>query len=168
MVGKQIDANDPEAFIMLGVYYRYGKNGLSQDMNKAIELFLRAADLGSIRAQYFLGEIYCGNGLGDEGEIDMKKSIHYSQLSAIGGYDGSRHLLGCFEKYRWGNVERGMKHFMIAAKTGYDDSLKEVQEGYSSGHVTKDEFENTLRTYKDSVDEVKSDQRDDAGIYFRP
>ena len=61
-----------------------------------------------------------------------------------------------------------MKHFMIAAKTGYDDSLKEVQEGYSSGHVTKDEFENTFRAYKDSVDEVKSDQRDDAGKYFRP
>ena len=43
-----------------------------------------------------------------------------------------------------------MKHFMIAAKAGFDLSLKEVGEGYKRGHVTKDEYAQTLRAYKAS------------------
>ena len=52
-----------------------------------------------------------------------------------------------------------MKHFMIAANSGCDKSLKSVGEGYKEGLVTKDEYTMTLRAYKDSMDEMKSDQR---------
>ena len=33
-----------------------------------------------------------------------------------------------------------MKHFMISARAGYCDSLKEVGEGYKAGLVTKEEY----------------------------
>ena len=37
-----------------------------------------------------------------------------------------------------------------------------VQEGYVGGKVTKKDFEGTLRAYKDSADEMKSEQRTNA------
>ena len=58
--------------------------------------------------------------------------------------------------------KQAMKHFMIAANAGYEDSLKFVSEGYKTGWVTKDEYESTLRAHKDSLDEMKSGQRAEA------
>jgi len=34
-----------------------------------------------------------------------------------------------------------------------------VSEGYTDGHVTKDEYANTLRAHRASQDEMKSEQR---------
>ena len=55
-----------------------------------------------------------------------------------------------------------MKHFQIAARAGYQPSLDLVKEGYMAGHVTKDQYANTLREYQKSQDETKSDARDKA------
>ena len=51
---------------------------------------------------------------------------------------------------------------MIAARTGDKESLDTVKEGYVAGHVTKDEYANTLRGYQQSQDEMKSEVRDKA------
>ena len=51
---------------------------------------------------------------------------------------------------------------MIAARSGYDSSLKEVKEGFVNGWVAKHEFEQTLRAHKESKDEMKSEARDRA------
>jgi len=56
-------------------------------------------------------------------------------------------------------VGRAMKHFMIAAKSGLDDSLKNVGHGYKQKWVTKDEYASTLRAHQRSRDEMKSEQR---------
>lgn len=56
-------------------------------------------------------------------------------------------------------MNQAMKHFMIAAKAGCDDSLKMVGLGYKRGHVTKDEYASILRAHKNSRDEMKSQQR---------
>ena len=61
-----------------------------------------------------------------------------------------------------GNDDRAMKHYMISASAGDDDSLKAVQDGYRNGLVTKDNFEVTLRAHKKSQDEMKSEWRDKA------
>jgi hypothetical protein len=52
-----------------------------------------------------------------------------------------------------------MKHYMIAARGGLDNSLKKVGEGYKAGHVTKDEYARTLRAHKQATEEMKSEQR---------
>jgi hypothetical protein len=58
-------------------------------------------------------------------------------------------------------VGRAMEHFMIAAKSGLDDSLKSVGHGYKHKWVTKDEYASTLRlrAHQRSRDEMKSEQR---------
>mmetsp|Transcript_24358 Transcript_24358/g.52525 ORF Transcript_24358/g.52525 Transcript_24358/m.52525 type:complete len:94 (-) Transcript_24358:85-366(-) len=84
--------------------------------------------------------------------------MHHFGLAAMGGHETARHDLGMLEK-KLGKMNRAMKHFMIAASAGNDESLKMIGEGYKGGHVTKDEYEKTLHAYKDSEDEMKSDQR---------
>ena len=49
---------------------------------------------------------------------------------------------------------------MIAARAGYDDSLKGIRVCYLNGHVTKDDFGKALRAHKEAKDEMKSDQRE--------
>jgi hypothetical protein len=49
---------------------------------------------------------------------------------------------------------------MISANDGCDLSMKEVQEGYRRGFVTKDDYAETIRAYGNSIDQMKSDDRD--------
>jgi len=65
-------------------------------------------------------------------------------------------------EHQRGFIERAMKHYIIAAKSGYDDALKMVGKGYKTGYITKDEYAKTLRAHKASNDEMKSKQREKA------
>ena len=75
----------------------------------------------------------------------------------MGGDVDARYNLGSCEK------DAGVKHWMIAAGAGHDDSSKAIRQGVLERHATKDDFEKALRAHKyDTVDEIKSDQRDTA------
>lgn len=63
-----------------------------------------------------------------------------------------------------GRMNLAMKHFMMAARSGADNSLKQIGLGYKAGHVTKDDYASTLRAHKASQDEMKSEQRARAEI----
>ena len=73
----------------------------------------------------------------------------------------ARYTLGCVEGGA-GNLQRAMKHFILAAKAGYNKSLDSVKIGFMKGFVSKDEYEQTLRAYQKSHDEMKSEARDKA------
>ena len=75
----------------------------------------------------------------------------------------ARHNLGCIEGQA-GSMSRAVKHWMISAGAGYDDSLKFIRAAFMNGRATKDEFEKALRAHKEASDEMKSDQRDAAII----
>eukprot|EP00956_Cyclotella_meneghiniana_P022974 scaffold44066_cov23-Cyclotella_meneghiniana.AAC.1 len=150
--------NDPEAMVLLASYHRFGRNGLQLDQSKAFELFQRASELGCAAAHCHLGFLYR---LGNGAEVDKKKAVHHYQIAAIMGNIHARHNLGCSEREN-GNYHRAMKHFMIAAKCGFQKSLDFVKQGFIYGHVTKEELERTLRGYQAACDETRSEQRDKA------
>mmetsp|Transcript_676 Transcript_676/g.1560 ORF Transcript_676/g.1560 Transcript_676/m.1560 type:complete len:383 (-) Transcript_676:83-1231(-) len=155
---KRMAAGDAEAFNMLGCDYDDGVMGLPRDPRKALELWIRAGELGHEGANY---NVACAYYEGQGVERNAKKAVKYYQLAAMGGHEGSRWNLGNIE-YVAGNTARAMKHFVIAARAGDDDSMKRVGEGFAKGHVTKDEYEQTLGAHRDAQDEMKSDQRDRA------
>ena len=95
--------------------------------------------------------------------IDKKKARHYYELAAMNGSIKARHNLGATE-YNNGNYDRAFKHFIIAASAGNKPSLDNVKQGYMRGHVTKEEYANTLREYQKSQDEMTSDARDKAAV----
>ena len=155
-VKKRIELNDSNAFYELATWYYCGKNGLPQDIGKAFELWNRAAELGSVISHFYIALAYeDGEGV----EQDEGKAGHHFMLATMGGSEFARHSLGMKEG-ELGNHCRAMKHYMIAARCGYDDSLEQVGEGYKLGFVTKEEYASTLRAHRASQDEMKSDQRD--------
>ena len=155
---KRVEQDDPIATRHMGFMYRDGENGLLQNRAKALELWHRAGELGHAKSNFNTGFIY------DEGEgvgVDKEKAIHYYELAAIQGLPEARHSLGLLEK-KDGNMDRALKHYMIAAAFGYSDSLKQIKQLYTDGHATRDDYTNALRVYQAYLDEIKSVQRDTA------
>ena len=155
---KRVEVDDAEAIFTLGIYYRDGEYGFPQDYDKAFELFVRAGELGQAAGYNGIGYAY-ENGKGVE--IDMKKANQYYKLAAMRGSVISRYNLGVYEQCA-GNMNRALKHYMIAAESGEPDSLKKIQTLYTNGHTTKDDYAKALRAYQAYLAEIKSTQRDAA------
>ena len=156
---KRMEFGDTEAMYHIGYYHMYGDLGFPLNPEKAFELFIRAADLGHASANYQLGKAYfLGQG---PVERDVMKAIHYKKLAAMGGDLVARHSLGLIEA-GVGNMDKALKHYMIALKSGYKTSLDEVRSLYTKGRATKKDYENALRSWQAYLDEIRSDQRDEA------
>jgi predicted RNA-binding protein associated with RNAse of E/G family len=55
-----------------------------------------------------------------------------------------------------------MKHLVIAASLGDDDSIKLLMKAFRSGLVSKDDLASALRAHQAAVEETKSPQREAA------
>ena len=155
---KRIDRhNDAYAIDLLGTFYDRGYVK-HQNHAKALELWHRAGELGDSSAYY---RIACAYSMGRGVDVDMNKAIHYWKLCAMGGSILARHNLGVFEK-RDGNHHRALKHWMIAAEGGDHACVKKIQGHYREGHATKGDYQIALRAYQSFVDEIRSNQRDEA------
>ena len=97
-------------------------------------------------------------------EKDEKKANHYFKLAAIRGNVNARYNLGLDEEDAV-NMNRALKHYMIAAESGEPDSLKKIQKLYSNGHARKDDYAKALRAYQAYLVEIKSTQRDKAAAF---
>ena len=98
---------------------------------------------------------YHGEGV----EVDEKKAVNYYKLAAMGGSAAARFNLGN-DEWRAGNFDRALRHYMIAVRGGYAESLKWIKEMYSKGHATKDDYTKALQLYQEYLSEIKSVQRD--------
>ena len=155
---KRVEAGDAYATYDLGCCYRDGEDGYPQDFTKAFELFHRAAELGQNQAYCNIGHVYdCGRGV----EIDKEKANHYYELAAMGGNETARYNLGNDET-RAGNMNRAIKHYMIAVGSGHNNSLQTIQRLYSNRYATKEDYTKALQFYQAYLGEIKSEQRDEA------
>ncbi len=150
---KRVKANDPAALSEMGVdHYKEG------DYDIAIKYWTMAAELGDAHAHYQLGVMYWkGGGI----EKDKEKAVYHFEKAAIGGHAFSRHNLAYYEE-RIGNMERAVKHFIINANLGCEDSMKMLWKHYSRGNISKEDLEATLRTHQAAIDEMKSPEREAA------
>ena len=160
---RRIKMNDYIAIYNRGCDYASGDRGLSQDYAKALEFWHQAGELGSARSYFNIGLYYYRN-RGDKVEEDKKKTIHYYELAAMHGHVKARGNLGSLEA-RAGNFGRALRHYMIAVRSGCNDSVNLVRKMYRNEHATKDDYSKALRGYQSYLDEVKSDQRDEAAAF---
>jgi len=157
---KRMEVNDPQAIQNLGNHYFNGGFGLPRDYTKASELWHRAGELGNATAYCNLGNAYRnGNGV----EVDEKKFRNYYELAAMGGSSLARYNVACFEAHA-GNMdmERALRHYVIAVRDGDSYSLKNIKLMYKEGDATKEDYDKALRSYHAYLDEIKSTQRDEA------
>ncbi len=156
---KRVKVNDPGALFEMGI--RRNEEG---DYDKAVEYWKQAAELGDAAAHNNLGNRYY---FGQHGvEKNEEKAIHHWEEAAIGGNHEARHNLGVHEGII-GNTERAVKHFIINANLGDEESMNALWSEYKDGNITKEDLENTLRIHKAAIDATKSSQREEAEVYFR-
>jgi len=156
---KRVELDDANAIYTLGYYYREGMYGLPQDYAKALELYHRTGELGCSEAYSNIGYAYQN---GEGVDVDKKKAVHNFELAAMAGDVEARHNLGIKEARHAGNFDRAVRHFMISARDGKSDSVKCIQDMYSDGQATKDDYTKALKLYQSYLGEIKSDQRDKA------
>ena len=170
---KRIEANDPRVMSVEG--WKQCKKG---EYSRAFDYWTKAAELGDAQAHYQLSELYHdGNGV----EQDEGKEKYHLEEAAIGGHPPARYHLGINE-WMHGNEERAVKHWVIAAKQGEDDSMKMLVKTFKTvdaikkkivGNdpqakairakcelISKEVLADTLRAHKAAVDATKSKQRD--------
>ena len=156
---ERIEANDPAALSFAG-----RESYKARDYDKAVEYWTKAAELGDVEAHYFLGLYMDGEGV----EKDEKKGVYHWEKASIGGHPEARDFLA-FDEAKNGNVERAVKHWIIAANLGCDKSMKALLPSYKKGCITKEQYGATLRTNQAAIDATKSSEREAAertGIFI--
>ena len=155
---KRVEVNDAGAMYVLGNSYYHRKLGLLQDRGKALELYTRAAALGSSMAHFHLGNIY------HEGGDSKKEKFHY-EAAAMAGHEDARYNLGCTEAQS-GNVERAVKHWMISASAGHYAAMKTLIKVIEMGYVSRAAIDSTITAYNNSCAEMRSEARDAAARLY--
>ena len=150
---RRMEVNDPVAIREAGKRcYHQG------DYESAFEYFSKAAESSDAEAHYCLSFMYRdGNGVGRE----VAKRLHHLEEAAIGGHPKARHNLGVYEVNR-GRIERGVKHFIIAAKNGHDGSVEALRELHTIKKVGQEDFDLAFLAHQAVVDATKSPQREAA------
>ena len=150
---KRAEIGDPIAIYNIGGGYFDG-----EDKKKAMELWHKAGELGYAPAYQNIG---CSNMFGMGVKVDKKKAMHYWELAAMRGINEARCNLGV-EEENAGNIERAIKHYIIAARDGNSHSVKNIQDLYMDGDATKHDYATALHAYQEYLKEIKSDTRDKA------
>ena len=92
----------------------------------------------------------------------LLRQLYHYELAAIKGDVDARYFLGLGEEQKTGNMDRALKHYMIATEGGYSKALESIKRMYINGNATKDDYANALRLYQAYIDEVQTDQRVEA------
>ena len=119
-----------------------------------MELYVRAAKLGSNEAHFQLGLYYNQRG-------DLKKVKLHWEAAAMAGHELARHNVGTIESNS-GNMERAVKHWMISASAGEYHSMQVLIILFEQGVVSRDSIDSTLTSYNNSCAELRSEARDAA------
>ncbi len=155
---QRAKANDPMALFKIGEKcYRQG------DIEGTLQYWTKAAELGDMCAHYNLS---CSYREGEGVEKDLKKQLHHLEEAAIGGHPDARFNLGCVESEN-GRHDIAAKHFVIAARLGFDVALEQVKKYFRSGFLSKEDYEAALLGHQTAVDATKSTQRDEAYQSFQ-
>mmetsp|Transcript_24863 Transcript_24863/g.37663 ORF Transcript_24863/g.37663 Transcript_24863/m.37663 type:complete len:317 (-) Transcript_24863:50-1000(-) len=156
LLKKRVEANDPVA-----ISRKASKCATEGDYGSALVYGKKAAGMGDIAAHFLLSTLYSeGHGV----EIDKKKERYHSEVAAIGGHPTARYNLAINALQKGGclNMERAVKHLIIAANLGCDHSIEKLKECYAAGDVNKGEFAAALRAHHAAVDAMKSPYREQA------
>jgi len=129
---------------------------------KALDYYIRAAELGSQAAPYDISIFF------KEGTLisqDMERSALFAKVAALRGSVQGRHEAGIVE-YNAGNRELGIRHWKIAAEGGSQISLISLRDIYNADgknpgkeFISKENLDNLYRVCHEAQEEVSSEER---------
>lgn len=155
LMKKRMKLNDAENTFCLACFYDKGINGLPKDRHKAHQLYVRAAELGSLRA--FTNAAF-GYRTGDVVEKDEAKGMYYLEKGAKLGQVKARYSLGEIAACK-GEWDLAHRHFKISACAGYQPALDRIAGSYKQGMVGKEVYTECLRASQQVKAEAWSKDR---------
>jgi len=153
--------NISHAFFTMATKHKNGDEVFQSD-TRALEHYIRAAELGHIKALTGLAQCY---ERGIAVEEDISKALAFYEVSAKKGCVGSHGLLAMFHR-RNGDIQMGIKHLKVAASAGYRVTMDDLMRHYKKGFLSKEDLTQTLHAFQASCNEMKSKDRDDSYAHF--
>lgn len=151
---------DPRAFFQMAQQYLIGEVGVEQHAQKALDLLIKAAELGSVEAYAIIAEAYGIIAAKYQMEMGMGKTRRLLEVSAKKGFYVAHEYLGNIETED-GRVGNAIKHWAVAASAGSQYSLDKLMEAYRNSQFSKEGLGQVLRAFQSSNDEMKSKARCD-------
>ena len=155
--------NSSQAFMQMAIRYKRGE-GVIQSDSKALEMYIRAAELGFAEAFGKLGSYY-QLGVAPV-ELDMSKALAFYEICAKQGSVRMHRMLSEIHG-RNGNHQESIKHLKVAASAGEQDAMALSMKFYKVGLLSKEDLTKTLRAHQTSLNEMKSTERDDARAFLQ-
>ena len=128
----------PYAINELGYYYATGEGGMSKNIEKAEELYQKAADMGLMKAWYNLGCLWFERKWYEKAANAFEKAAKDNIPEAL------FNLAICYQ-YGLGvtkNIDKAADLYVEASELGYKDAEKKVEEFFETGfkNGTKAEY----------------------------
>ncbi len=140
--------------------YQLGKKYLAaNDYKKAVVYFKKAADLGSVKGQKALGDMY-QNGWKDKLNYKQtpdwyrKAAIKWYKKAAEQGEIDAQTILGSIYKRGWGvrqDFKKAIKWYKKAAKQGHEFAQYNLGYLYQKGLGVKQNLKQALKWYQKSM-----------------
>ena len=122
--------------------------GVKQNTQKAVEFYVKAAELGDVFSQRFLGDYYSTDEIG---EFDLKKSIKWWFKAAEQGSAEAQYSLGrCYMKGQ-GVLQNDMlaaSYFAKAAEQGLAEAQSDLGWCYDHGRGVQQNYKTAIKWYK--------------------
>ena len=155
---KRAAVGDYKALYNLGFEYQRGEY-VKRNEDKMMELFHRAAKLGSVNAHVMLNDIYREGLFGVK--ISETKADYHMLASAMRGHNVARSNIGLFD-ISHGHVNRGVKHLLISAGDGFEPSVNILHKLWNLGIAKKDDYDKASLAYKAYLDATTSSRRQES------
>jgi hypothetical protein len=89
----------------------------------------------------------------------VKKAKFHFEAAAMAGHEIARSKLGFIEA-EYGNTERAIKHWSIAASAGEYIAMHHLRNVFEKGCVSRESIDSTLTAYNNACAEMRSEARD--------
>ena len=161
LLEERVQKGNGAAAYELARHYLEGNLGLDQDEVKAVELYHRAADMGSARADLWLSHAYASGE--DLVKLDFNKAKMYAERAVKQNYPQARTvlaLLAITPKETNKQIQVALQHYMFGAKAGCKKHMDRVWKFFYGGDISKEDLEDTLRKYHQSCENMNSEARE--------
>ena len=154
---KRVQLKDPIALHHMAMHYGEGDFGLPVDQAKCVELNLEASDLGSIQAQYQLGNFHHNGTMGLN--QDENEGNKWWEKAAEGGHLTSRNNLASAEEDN-GDYAAALRHWRLAASGGAKHSVDCLITCFEYGLLRHRDLAESLQATYVARAEMRSEDRD--------
>lgn len=149
-VKRSAELNYPDGLFGMGKAYETGELSVEKDKKKALEWYLKAANLGHTESQHKAGILLKHD--------DGAESERWHLKAANKGHAGSQTNLGyMYAKGTgssiWGNKKLGHKYFLMAAKQGNKVAQRNVCLNFWKGWGAKKDKKKAVKWCKKSADQ---------------